>query len=346
MSGKGRVILVATHRPGERALLARLLRGAVPGAELRLAEDPVALGRYLAAGAVDALLAAADLPWRAIAQLVAEVRTANPEAIVALYDDRGPGTIAPEVAGWGLAAWLTRAPEDLLRLVDLIAARCRASPPAARLPLAAGLAHDLRAPLHLLRRQLEELAREPLAPEIAGKVAAARSSGQRLAERFEAILAEAARSGVSSAAAALAEPVDLGALVQEVVDLFAPLIRERGATVEVAELPRVRAPPETLARIFQNLLDNALKAAGDAPLRVSIEAVDAGDHWLFTVEDNGRGMDPARLEEALAGRAGLGLALCRDLVAQLGGTLRGRSAPGAGTAILFTLPKEPGAVGV
>jgi signal transduction histidine kinase len=142
---------------------------------------------------------------------------------------------------------------------------------------------------------------------------------------------------------------------QEAVDLallnLGPAVAEAGATVTVSSLPWVKAEKTQLARLFQNLLDNALKYADpDRPPRISITASrQQPDRWTFHVADNGIGIDPQYFEtifepfrrlHAPGDRpgTGIGLALCRRLVHRFKGRIWVESEPGQGTTVLFTLP--------
>lgn len=110
--------------------------------------------------------------------------------------------------------------------------------------------------------------------------------------------------------------------------------------------------------VLLNLLDNARKYRDETKdecwVQVSAESVgegDVGTDWVrITVADNGRGIDPSlhdsvfefsvRGDDAEPG-SGLGLALSRDIVRQLGGRLELDSEPGEGTRVSFIVPAQP-----
>jgi len=151
-------------------------------------------------------------------------------------------------------------------------------------------------------------------------------------------------------------PVDLSALVRDVVgDLEARIEHECGR-VEVGELPTVEADAMQMRQLFQNLIANGLKfhAAGRPPeVRVSAgpaEALaDGREAVQVSVADNGIGFDEKYLDRIFAvfqrlhGRGeyegtGIGLAVCRKIVERHGGAITARSTVGEGSTFLITLP--------
>jgi signal transduction histidine kinase len=125
---------------------------------------------------------------------------------------------------------------------------------------------------------------------------------------------------------------------------------EREATVEVGELPVVRADEGQLRRVFQNLLGNAMKftATGVAP-RVAVTGRRADGSWEIAVADNGIGIDPARAERVFEMFArehrhlqyagtGMGLAISRRIVERHGGRLWVEPNPDGGSVFRLTLP--------
>ena len=107
--------------------------------------------------------------------------------------------------------------------------------------------------------------------------------------------------------------------------------------------------PEHLRRIFQNLIGNALTFHGADPPQVHLSARRDPDAWVFSVSDNGIGIDPAYQGQVfdLFRRlhapgdypgTGIGLALVKKLVDRAGGWIRLESEPGKGTTFLFALP--------
>jgi light-regulated signal transduction histidine kinase (bacteriophytochrome) len=139
------------------------------------------------------------------------------------------------------------------------------------------------------------------------------------------------------------------ALERAVFDVRA-VIEESGAALSHDPLPEVVADAGQLARVFQNLLGNAIKfRAPGVPPRIHVTAARRGDDWLFGVEDNGIGIAPQHAErvfvifQRLHERAqypgtGIGLAICKKVVERHGGRIWVESEPGRGATFRFTLP--------
>lgn len=143
---------------------------------------------------------------------------------------------------------------------------------------------------------------------------------------------------------------DLSSIFDDTVGLFAATIDEVGARITRDELPAVRGDATQLARVFENLIDNALKYHGNEPPKIHMSVDAAGPDWQFSLTDNGIGIDPQfhaqifdifrRLhsDDRYPG-TGIGLAICRRVIARHGGRLWLESAQGKGCTFFFTLPR-------
>jgi light-regulated signal transduction histidine kinase (bacteriophytochrome) len=126
-------------------------------------------------------------------------------------------------------------------------------------------------------------------------------------------------------------------------------IQESGAVVTNDDLPLVHADAIQLAQVFQNLVSNGIMFHGAAPPHVHVSAEREGDFWVFSVQDNGIGID-GRYQEKIFGLfqrlhtreeypgTGIGLALCKRIVERHGGRIWFDSEPGHGTTFRFTIP--------
>jgi PAS domain S-box-containing protein len=145
------------------------------------------------------------------------------------------------------------------------------------------------------------------------------------------------------------EALDTNALVEEVESSLAHAIAEACAEVIVRPLPNVQADRRQLSQVFQNLLSNALKFCdGDGP-RVEISAAWSDGAWLFSVADNGIGVDASQSErifeafERVQPRrgpdgTGTGLAIAKRVVERHGGRIWVEPRLGGGSVFSFTLP--------
>lgn len=127
-------------------------------------------------------------------------------------------------------------------------------------------------------------------------------------------------------------------------------IQESGATVARGPLPKVLADFGQLAQLFQNLIGNAIKYRNkDVEAKIEVTAERVGAEWVFTVQDNGIGIDSKYAERVFgifkrlhgAGQysgTGVGLAICKKIVERHLGRIWVESEPGRGSAFRFTLP--------
>jgi signal transduction histidine kinase len=171
---------------------------------------------------------------------------------------------------------------------------------------------------------------------------------QRMWERINAMLAMAHVNATNK----YEERVDTAMLVEQVRADLAQAINESGASLSYGELPCVQASPQLLAQLFQNLIGNALKFHGDCPPVVHVSTERKADEWVFSVADQGIGIDREHFErifqlfqrlhtdDRFAG-TGLGLAICKTIVTRHMGRIWVESQPGRGTTFFFTLPANP-----
>jgi PAS domain S-box-containing protein len=148
----------------------------------------------------------------------------------------------------------------------------------------------------------------------------------------------------------LFEPTDSHSVLGEALLNLSTAIEVSGAIVTNDDLPTVHADPTQLLQVFQNLIANAIKFRGKDSPHVHVSAREEGGEWLFSVKDNGIGIDAHHSDrlfvifQRLHTRqeypgTGIGLALCKRIVERHGGRIWFESEPGVGSTFCFALPK-------
>jgi len=213
------------------------------------------------------------------------------------------------------------------------------------------VSHDLKAPLRGIEsasRWIEEdMGKEELPPHIRDFLSMMRQRVHRMEKLITGIL-DLARVGRVAQAN---ETVFVRTLLREVIDTLNPPV---GFKIELPFfLPTLTTNIVQLQQVFTNLISNALKYH-DHPATgtITIGCDDAGDFYLFSVEDNGPGIDPEYHErifvifQTLTERdtfesTGVGLAIVKKIVERQGGRISVKSAEGQGAKFSFTWPKKP-----
>ena len=127
------------------------------------------------------------------------------------------------------------------------------------------------------------------------------------------------------------------------------LIEESGAVLTHGPLPWITGDPVQMTRLFQNLLVNSIKYRAEEPPRIHIVAESQPHEWLFSVRDNGIGIDPQYSEKIFgifrclqprdkSSGSGMGLAICRKIVSRHEGRIWVESALGKGATFYFIVP--------
>lgn len=210
--------------------------------------------------------------------------------------------------------------------------------------LAAGLAHEIRNPLHAIGLSLQNL--QERLPSESSRFDAARFEVRRLDRLVDDFLLYARPSPLKL------ETFSLKPFLAEVAALAGLEARTRGVAVQAAGAPdlEVRWDGARIRQVLWNLLRNALEAAAapGAAERVVRLSAEAGDHdrVVLSVEDRGPGI-PEEIREKLPalflttkkGGSGLGLMVASRIVRDHGGQLSIASAPGEGTTVRVVLPR-------
>jgi chemotaxis family two-component system sensor kinase Cph1 len=127
-------------------------------------------------------------------------------------------------------------------------------------------------------------------------------------------------------------------------------IESARATLTHDPLPTLTVDATQMMQLFQNLIGNALKFQGESPPAIHVGAQRQEGRWLFSVRDNGIGIEPQYFEkifllfQRLHTRTdypgtGIGLAICKKIVERHGGTIWVESQLGQGATFYFTIPE-------
>jgi signal transduction histidine kinase len=210
--------------------------------------------------------------------------------------------------------------------------------------VAADASHHLRTPLTGVRLRLEAIEDITDQPDVAREARAATAEVDRLTHRIEQVL-ELARSD-ASAVPVVAQ--DLSAIVAERMDAAAVIADERGVllTGDIKPGVTVDAPRGSMARVVDELIGNALAYARSAiDLRLAVES----GYTVLSVSDDGPGVPDSEREAVLerfhrgagsvAGGSGLGLALVKETVTSLGGSVRVERSPAGGARFVLDVPR-------
>jgi PAS domain S-box-containing protein len=145
------------------------------------------------------------------------------------------------------------------------------------------------------------------------------------------------------------EMTDCAVILHGVLANLEVAIRESSAVVTSGVLPTVRADQLLLGQVFQNLIGNAIKFRNERPPAIHVAAKQEKAAWIFSVRDNGIGIEPQYYErifevfQRLHSRreypgTGIGLAICKKIVERHGGHIWVTSEPGNGATFCFTIP--------
>lgn len=211
-------------------------------------------------------------------------------------------------------------------------------------------AHDLREPLRVVRifsqllekqysNQLDEKAHDYITRCVEGT--------RRMDRLIEDLLEYARAASVDEQCAA---PADFNQIMERALANLQHAIDESGATIQAGPLPVLCVEEIRAQQLFQNLIGNAIKyRRSDVPLRVEVRAERRDDDWVFSVTDNGLGIDAENREKIFSlfkrvhldrSGTGLGLNICQRVVERYGGRIWVESEPNQGSTFYFTLPAK------
>lgn len=145
------------------------------------------------------------------------------------------------------------------------------------------------------------------------------------------------------------KPLDFNEALGLALKNLQSAIEESEAVITCDVLPLLQADPTQIIQLFQNLIGNAVKFRGAEPPRIHVSARQEKGEWVFSVKDNGMGLNPKHKDKIFqifqrlnrkseSPGAGIGLALCRRIVERHGGNIWVDSTPGEGAEFCFSIP--------
>ena len=214
-------------------------------------------------------------------------------------------------------------------------------------------AHDLQEPLRMI-----SLYSELLQQRFGGKLGPKGDEYIRFtvegAARMENLLRDLRiYTQASTAEYKDGEEADANEVLNRALGNLEVAVKESGASVVSAGLPIVSIPGFQLEQVFQNLIGNAIRYRSGSPPCIHISARLQDNEWVFSVQDNGIGIDP-KFKEQIFGifkrlhnaseypGSGMGLAICQRIIERAGGRIWVQSELGRGSTFYFTIPcREP-----
>ena len=212
--------------------------------------------------------------------------------------------------------------------------------------------HDLRTPLRSIisfTQLLQKSIKDKLSPEEKEYMQFIVNAGNNMQALVNDLLSY---SRINSQEIKI-ETIDVAKTLGQIVQEMSCVIEEKKAEIFIQNIPvHIEGDRTKLKQLFQNLISNALKFVdrGKKPV-VRVNGMESGEHWQFSVEDNGIGIAPnykekifmlfKRLHNATEYEGtGIGLALCKKIAEQHHGKIWFESEEGKGTCFHFTLHKN------
>lgn len=211
--------------------------------------------------------------------------------------------------------------------------------------------HDLQEPLRTVGSYVELLAmkyRGKLDETADRYISYAVEGANRMSALINDLLAYS-RVGTRGA---IFSDVDMNSVYRRALESLGRAMRENQAVITADRLPAVRGDESQLRQVLQNLLANAVKfRKPDVPPRIEVSAEPRGTDYVFSVKDNGIGIEPRFFDRIFAifqrlhtreeyAGTGVGLAICRRIVERHGGRIWVESKPGEGSTFYFSIPQE------
>ena len=213
--------------------------------------------------------------------------------------------------------------------------------------LSAGALHDLVGPVNQIRWMVDLILkkhRDKLDKDDEVLFAFMQSSTERL---------QLLTSGLRTYMRAVGQPqppdhFDANTVLSQALAGIRQVIEQSEARITYDTLPELYGDPNQICIALMNLIENSIKFRGDEKPRIHVKAISEGCLWLFSVCDNGIGIDPRhhdrvfdvfkRVHNGTYPGAGVGLAIAKHVIERHRGAIWVESRPGQGSTFFFTLP--------
>jgi signal transduction histidine kinase len=210
--------------------------------------------------------------------------------------------------------------------------------------------HDLQEPLRMVTSYLQILSsryKDKLDPEAIEFIGYALDGSSRMKNLISGLLEFSRLNNITDL-----KKMNTNATLSSVLENLSFHIKESNAEIKSDDLPELTADPNLIAKLFQHLISNAIKFKNTDPLQIKISVEKTDDAYRFSIKDNGIGIPKEYFEKIFIifqrlhaknkyPGTGIGLALCKKIVEQHGGTMWVESEVDKGATFYFTIPFEP-----
>lgn len=211
--------------------------------------------------------------------------------------------------------------------------------------------HDLQEPLRMVST-FTDLLREDYSDKLDDQARQYMSFTTDASKRMRALVLDLLEYSRVGAEESGFSEFDGSAQLEAVLENLKESIDETGAAITIDAMPTIFANPVRFSRLMQNLIGNGIKyRAPDRTTQIHVSAEEREIDWLFAVRDNGIGIRQEYFEQIFVifkrlhnkneyTGTGIGLAICKKIVANFGGRLWVESDVGKGSVFYFTVPKQ------
>ena len=307
---------------------------------------------------IDCVLLDYSLPGQNSLEVLKQFTAVEPLAPVIFFTGQGSEALAAEAMKSGACDYISKNDINSDRLIKAIVStieriemlRKIQERQEAQNAFAKILAHDFKEPLSTILGMnglIEDVVKTGDYEDIPELTSRIKRSATRMGDLIAALR-------LYNSASDFKEPVNavcLSGVVSDALNNLTCTVEQRGAEVQVGELPTVSGATPLLVLVFQNIIANAIKFCASEKPTVRIWAESMGPKWVCYIRDNGIGISAqyhqtifkpsCRLHnnDEFAG-SGLGLATCKTIIESHGGKIWCESEEGAGSTFVLSLPKS------